>query len=237
MDIRQVIEAADDGRIREHLIAFLTAFTQPAFGALTKREVELKVFELLRGIGAVDEKASIYSLMTDLRITRAKATQMLFDLEVRSHGGDAAKLDDAIREALRHTKFAKDGDYFVLEIERPLALAHLRQRIREAGHVSDTSFNVSIVRAPVSAIADLISKLVPKDQHSNIKQALVAAGAKDDSFKGVLVQAFKGLGSKALGGVGDRVIEFAADRFLDPILSAACGAISEQWKSVFHEDR
>lgn len=237
MDIRQVIEAADDGRIREHLIAFLTAFTQPAFGALPKREVELKVFELLRGIEAVDEKASIYSLMTDLRITRAEATQMLFDLEVRSHGGDAAKLDNAIREALRHTKFAKDGDYFVLEIESPLVLAHLRQRIREAGHVSDTSFNTSIVRAPVGAVADLISKLVPKNQHGSIKQALVAAGAKDDSFKGVLVEAFKSLGSKALGGAGDRVIEFAADKFLDPILSVACDAISEQWKSVFHEDR
>lgn len=235
MDIQQVIEAADDALIRKHLVAFLTAFTAPAFGALPKREVELKVFELLRGIKAVDEKASIYSLMTDLRITRAKAMQMLFDLEVRSHGGDAAKLDDEIREALRHTKFAKDGDYFVLEIESPLALAHLRQRIREAGHVSDTSFNASIVRAPVSAVADLISKLVPKDQHTIIKQALVAAGAKDDSFKGVLVQAFKELGSKALGGAADRVIEFAADKFLDPILSAACDTISERWKAVFHE--
>jgi len=123
LEIEKLIGAAEDSVLREQLVVFLKDIMQPAFGALPKREVELKVFELLRGIGAVDEKASIYSLMTDLRITRAKATQMLFDLEVRSHGGDEARLDDEIREALRQTKFAKDGDYFVMEIESPLALA------------------------------------------------------------------------------------------------------------------
>lgn len=232
MDIEGLIETTDDGLLRKHLAAFLTAFTQPAFGALPKREVELKVFELLRGIGAVDKQASIYSLMTDLRITRAKATQMLFDLEVRTHGGDAAKLDDQIREALRRTKFAKDGDYFVMEIESPLALAHLRQRMRDAGHVSDTSFNASIVRAPLDAVVDLMLELIPHEQHEGIRASLEKAGAPPGTAKSVIRVAMKELGRKCFGGAADTLVDFAADKFIAPLLDGAFDAIVKKWAVI-----
>lgn len=232
MDIKRVIEAADDALLRSQLAAFLAAFTQPAFGALPKREVELKVLELLRGIGGVDEKASIYSLMTDLRITRAKATQMLFDLEVRAHGGDAAKLDAEISEALRRTKFAKDGDYFVIEIESPLVLAHLRQRIRAAGHVSDTSFNSSIVRAPLDAVVDLMLNLIPRDQHEGIKSSLEQAGAPPSTIKAMLKVSLKELGKKMCHGTADHFVDAMAKKWIDPLLDGAFDLITDRWKAV-----
>lgn len=232
MDIKRVIETADDALLRRQLVQFLTTFTKPAFGALPKREVELKVFELLRDIGAVDEKASIYSLMTDLRISRAKAMQMLFDLEVRAYGGDDAKLDDEIRVALMRTKFGKDGDYFVMEIESPLALAHLRQRMRDSGHVSDTSFNASIVRAPLDAVVDLMLELIPNERHEGIRTSLEKAGAPPGNVKSVIRVALKELGRKCLGGAADTLVDFAADKCIGPLLECAFDAITERWKLV-----
>ncbi len=232
MDIHRVIEAADDELIREHLCSFLVAFTQPAFGAMPKREIELKVFELLRGIGAIDENASIYTLMTDLRITRAKATQMLFDCEVRSHGRDAVKLDNEIRAALKRTRFAKEGEFFVLEIESPLALAHLRQRLRDKGHVSDTSFNASLVRAPLVAIVDLMLGLIPAEEHDQIRAALENAGAPPGTAKSVMKAALKDLGKACTVGAADTLVDMAVDRWIGPMLNGAYDEIADRWKSI-----
>jgi hypothetical protein len=233
VDIKLIIEGVPESELRVHLREFLIAFTQPAFGALPKREIELKVFELIKGIGAIDEKASIYSLMTDLRITRSKATQMLFDLEVRKDGGNTSKLDNEIRDALRRSRFAKDGEYFVMEMESPLALAHFRQRIRELGHVSDTSFNASIVRASLDAVVDLMLELIPKDGHEGIRAALEKAGAPPGTAKSILRSALKELGRKCVGGAADTLVDLAADNFIGPLIDGAKDLVVTNWKAVF----
>ena len=83
MDIRTFIEANSADDSREALIGILTRYTQPAFGALPKRETDILIFEVMRTLGLLPEDASVYDLMTDLRITRAKASQLLFDSAIR----------------------------------------------------------------------------------------------------------------------------------------------------------
>lgn len=240
MNITDKINALDEVSAKRELATFLEMFNAPAFGAMPKREIELSVFELLRNLGLVDEKATIYSLMTDLRITRAKASQLLFDLEVRKHGGDSNRLNEAIKEALVATKFAKDGDYFVMEIENPLILAHLRQKFRDLGHVTDTSFNASLVRAPLDAVTDLMLNIIADDRHGEIKQALEDAGAPEGmTVKGVLKGALKTLGKKVMGEAADQVAEAVVDNasaFISPILGAATEAITTQWNVLFNEN-
>ena len=237
MDIRESLDQLEANQVKEELASFLEDFSVPAFGSLPKREIELRVFELLRRLDILAQDASIYSLMTDLKVTRAKASQLIFDLEVRKHGNDTARLDEAIKAALIQTKFAKDGDYFVLEIENPLVLAHLRQRIKELGHISDTSFNTALVRAPVKAITDLMAELIANDQQAAIRQALIDAGAPEGmTFKGVLKGALGALGKKIAGQAGDAVAGAIVDRSADllaPLLNGAIQQIQERWPDVF----
>ena len=236
MDIALLLEEVEEERLKAELAGFLTDFMTPAFGSLPKREIELRVFDLLRNLGVLQKEATIYSLMTDLKVTRAKASQLIFDLEIRHHGSDRDRLDGLIKNALIETKFAKDGDYFVMEIENPLTLAHMRQRIREIGHFSDTSFNSALVRAPLDTVTDLMLDIIPEDQHQAIKGALVDAGAPDRSVKAVIKGALKTLGSKVIGEAADQVAEGIVDNsaeFLGPLVNAGIQQIREQWRHVF----
>lgn len=236
MDIAQALEQVGQDEIKAEVRAFLEDFMTPAFGSLPKREIELRVFDLMRSLGIVRAEATIYSLMTDLKVTRAKASQLIFDLEIRSHGSDQARLDELVKRALIATKFAKDGDYFVMEIENPLTIAHMRHKIREIGHFSDTSFNSSLVRAPLDTVTDLMLSLIPNDQHQAIKQALVEAGAPDRSVKAVLKGALKTLGRKVIGEAADQLAEGIVDSSADllaPIVNAATGQIRDRWRNVY----
>ena len=239
MDIEGALADVDEAELRAETAAFLQNFMTPAFGSLPKREIELGVFDLLRNLGILQTEATIYSLMTDLKVTRTKASQLIFDLEIRRHGSDRARLDDLVKQALIETKFAKDGDYFVMEIENPLTIAHMRQRIREVGHFSDTSFNSSLVRAPLSAVTDLMLSIIPDDQHQAIKAALVDAGAPDNSVKAVVKGALKTLGSKVIGEAADQVAEGIVDRsadFLGPLVNAGIEQIRDRWSALYPAD-
>ena len=240
MTLRESIEAVDEDKLKTEVENFLQDFMTPAFGSLPKREIELRVFDLMRNLEILKADATIYSLMTDLKVTRSKASQLIFDLEIRKHGNDKAKLDGLIKQALIATRFAKDGDYFVMEIENPLTIAHMRQRVRELGHISDTSFNSSLVRAPLDAVTDLMLDIIPDAQHEEIKDALVAAGAPERGFKAVLKGALKKLGSKVIGEAADQVAEGIVENsaeFLAPILNAGAGQIRDRWERLFAEEQ
>lgn len=236
MSLLDRYDEAPPEQVKTALRSLLAVATTPAFGAVSKRELELALFEMLRDIGVIEQKASLFSLMTDLRVTRAKASQLLFDFEVRARGSDSAGLDDEVRLALAQTKFAKDGDLFVLEIENPLVQAHLRNRLRELGHVSDASFNSAIVRMSSDAAADLIVELIPPDSRTAVKNALVAAGAPDGSVSGVLKGAVKTLAKKIAGEAGDAIAGEVVDKageFLKPVFDAATGGVTEAWNGLW----
>lgn len=112
MNIQHALVEVDAEQLRREPTEFLQDFMTPAFGSLPKREIELRVFTLLRNLGVVRNEATIHSLMTDLMVTRARASQLLFDLEIRQHGNDREKLDQLVKQALINTNFAKDGDFF-----------------------------------------------------------------------------------------------------------------------------
>ncbi len=67
---------------------------------MAKRAIALEIFKRLRTLGLIRYDGSWHDLMTELRITRAKATHLLFDLEVRRVGGPGMDLDLGVREAL-----------------------------------------------------------------------------------------------------------------------------------------
>lgn len=236
MDIARALELIGEEELRAEVEHFLKDFMTPAFGSLPNREIELRVFDLMRNLGILQTEATIYSLMTDLMVTRTKASQLIFDLEIRRYGSDRHRLDELIKNALINTKFAKDGDYFVMEIENPLTLAHLRQRIREIGHFSDTSFNSALVRAPLDTVTDLMLNIIPDAQHEAVKRALIDAGAPDRGVKAVIKGALKTLGSKIIGEAADQVAEGLVDNsanFLEPLVNAGIGQIRERWQGIF----
>lgn len=230
MEIDTVIDGLDEAGAKAALKRLLGAYTAPAFGALPKREIDLLVFCEMSRLGVVPADASLYDLMTGMRVSRAKASQLLFEREVRSR--TPADLDVAVTNALGRVRFEKSGDIFSIEIEDPLLHAHLKERLRRLGHASDTSFNPSLVRMGLDAARDLIVDVMPEDRRKAVRKALIDAGAPDDSVKGVVGRALKAIGSKVGSGATDMATEAAKDQ-VKLLLAGAAPAIVTTFTTLF----
>ncbi len=236
MDIDGHIDSLGEDACREVLKTLLKAYCLPAFGALPKREVDLLLFDLLFETGLLRSDASIYDLMRDLRVGRSKARNLLYDREVRLATNGEAALDTRLRALLGKASFAQDGSYFVLEVENPLIQAHMRERLRELNHLTDSSFNPQLVRLQPAAVTALAATIIPEAERERIRKALVKAGAPDDSFHGVLRGAFEKLGGQIAKEAGSRAAGALLDRageFLTPVFEASAGAITQAWGGVF----
>lgn len=233
MDVRETIEAIDIEDSREALIDVLKRYTHPAFGALSKRETDIMIFEVMRTLGLLPENASVYDLMTDLRITRAKASQLLFDSAIRKFDENPELLNAKVVEALCSARFHRDADkYYVIEVEDPLVNADIKEKVRKAGYISDSSFNSALIRLPLDAVVDLVADLLPEDRQDEVKTELVAAGAPEaPSFKNVVKSSLKALGKKVVGEAADGLVD-EAGAFLAPILRDGT-AVAVKWGAVF----
>lgn len=209
MDIPKSIAALSGDEAKDALSRILTAFTSPAFGTLPKREIDLMVFTEMTRLGIVSPKASAYELMVGLRVARAKANSLVFDRDLRAH--EVGDLDAAITEALANARFAKDGDYFVLEEDNPLLHATLKDRLKRLGHISDTSFNTALIRMSPDAATALTVDLMPKDGREEVRRALVKAGAPDESLHGTVKRALIAVRDKVKDGAVDMAADFGKE--------------------------
>ena len=186
---------------------FLEVFAKPAFGAISKTEVDNLVFALLIEVGALDPKSQVYEIARDLNVTPAKARNLLFQWQLRSMGDGNALKDDLIA-ALRSVRFANEGNLLVFGIESPLLREELRSRLKRMGVYADASFSSEIVRLSVKHFVEFLDASLDKDAKKAMHRALIEDGQiKDKSFKAVAFRILKGVAKKAAGEVGDEITD------------------------------
>jgi hypothetical protein len=214
------IDALDETRAKEILKNILSHACVPAFGVLPQRELDLLLFKALRDAGMIDTSNSHYTLMTALKITKAKARNLVFDLEIRD-AQMAASLDDRAREALAKPRgFVKDGAYLAFGIENPVVQAHIRDKVNDLGHLTDASFDSAIVKIKPDAMGELVEALMNEDEKAAFSEAMIEAGyEQDESLSTALKEGLKHLGNKTIGEtatmIGAGYIDDLAD-FLMP---------------------
>lgn len=225
MDLEKIIREIGDAKSASALKTLLKRFLDPAFGALPKSEIELLFLETLTEVGAISAEPSVYELVSNLRVTRTKARNLIYERELRRLS--TTELDSRVRSLLKRPIIQKAGEQFVLEVENPLVSDHLRSKVQALGHVSDGSFSPSIVKLPLDAVVALIEHYIPKDQHDPVKDALIAAGAPDTSFKGVLKAVLKKVAGKVASDTGEALLDNASE-YISPIVDAALGGLTQK---------
>ncbi len=235
MDIAGALKKLEKPELEALLGRLLSDYTAPAFGVLPKREVDLLVFRTLRDARLICSEAALYQVMADLRVSRSKARNLLFDLEIRH--AQAGQLDDQVRSVIMNDSYFRDANWFVLEVENPVVQAHLREICRRARVVTDASFNPSLVRLPVSGLASVLEEFMTADQQAEVKRGLYRAGKLDDpSFRGLMKRALSDLAGRFAGKVGGEVMDGAigaVGEFLQPILSGDQEEITDIWSGIY----
>ena len=225
MEIQQQIQGSSEASTKEVLDLILAAYLSPAFGVLTKREIDILIFDALEKIGYIDANPTIYSLIQKLRVTKSKARQLLYERELRRM--NEKDLDARVKELLKRPTIQKQGELFALEIENPLLSDHLRAKVQTLGYASDGSFSPSLVKLSDEAIVALIDALLDEKQKKEVTRAFEKLGLPDKSFKGVLKGVLKVLAKKAADEAGSKLVENVLGPVIDGDFDGITKAIEE----------
>ena len=189
------------------------------------------MLNLLEDIGVINAEPSVYELVSKLKITRSKARNLIYQRELRTTTSE--QLDLRVRAILQRPIIQKAGDVFVLEVENPLVADHLRAKVQNLGYVSDGSFSPNVVKLSLDAITALLESNLTEKERTDVRKALIAAGAPDASFRGVLKATLKKLAFKVAADTGEEMME-QVSKYMKPIVEGAVEEIKVRSKDIFH---
>jgi len=198
---------ASEGEILEALDEFLERFLNPAFGSLSKTEIEILILDLLEKTGKITEEknSSQYLLSTELKVSPSKAKNLWYNWSLRKKY-EEKQLKEMLGNILLNSKYKahKDNDgWFWLQIENPLLLEYVKDKIQTFGHIQDSSFSPKIIKLQAKAFTDLIEDCIGKEKNAIIKKL----GITENKFKGLLIETAKEIAKKHLTNSGVTLVE------------------------------
>jgi hypothetical protein len=151
---------------------------EPALGARSKRELELKMFELLYGAGL--DSASVGDVGRDLAIPRARARNLILDTRARSLANeDAAARARRLRDVLcswpKTPKVELEAGRLRFVVDDPHVRDMLKSYAYDRGIVVDGSFSGEIVSMTWASWARMITSLLTEAEYKQAANAFATA--------------------------------------------------------------
>jgi hypothetical protein len=181
-------------------------------------------------MGVISPEPQVYDLVSTLKVTRAKASKLLYERELRR--STRIDLDDRVKKALRSPLIDKRGAHFMLEVDNPLLLDHLRDTVRKLGHISDGSFSSSLVKLSVDAFVALVEDIL-KDELETAEAVLREAGAPDTSIKDLIKAACVKLAQRIAADTGEAAMQQASD-FFGALVDGKVSELKDIAAEMFH---
>lgn len=164
---------------QELLIQFLNNYSTPSFGTLSKRDVDISVFMLMQDLGIIPMHPQIYDVVSFLHVTSSKARNLIYESSLRRNS--YGTLDLALFELLKCPIFlATSDDMIAIEIDDPLLIDHLRQKLRELKFVTDGSFNKGIIKMSINAYATLFDVFLSEADRERLFPAMSEIQYEED---------------------------------------------------------
>jgi hypothetical protein len=234
MNIILQLNEKDAAEVKNAFIELLRDYLTPAFGSISKRDFDILLFMKLQELGVIDKSPEIYELVSELKVTRAKARNLLYEAKLRASTSE--DLDRELKELLVNPIFLKDQDKIGIEIGNPYLIDHLRFKLKKLNHITDGSFSPELVKLTVDAYISLFESYLPEYSKQEVLDSLINIGAASDtSFSGVLTSILKKLGTKVADEVGGQVAE-SIGGYLKPIIDGNVSSIAEIFSSFFDEE-
>ena len=151
-----------NANIKALISDFFEFYTTPAFGARSKSEIDLKVFELLRERGDIDD--DYYNVSRKLKITPTRAKNLILNAKLRRESGN---YDEKFIDLLKNLKFkisVNSNEIILLYVPDILFREHIKAILKQQGIIWDSSFNSEIVKIRLDDFLDIVyEKLKFKD--------------------------------------------------------------------------
>lgn len=209
--IKSKLNQKDHNELRDALFLILNTYCNPSFGSMSKHDIDLLLFESMVNLGLINKDPSIYYVMRDLKVTRTKARNLIYEYQLRKVENED-ELGMQLSETLKRPLLFRESNNVWLEIDNPYLIDYVRNELKQLGYVTDGSFHAELVRLSVEAFSGLYEKLSPDERKRDIKKRLVRLGVKPDtSLKALLPTLIKGVGKTmfktAMGKVGEDIAD------------------------------
>ncbi|WP_396167025.1 hypothetical protein [Flavobacterium sp.] len=210
MKLIDKIDSLNSDDIKVVFKELIKDYFSPAFGSISKRDLDILLFIKLQKLKLISENPEIYELISELRVTRAKARSLLYESKLRQ--STTKQLDEELIEIITNPIFLKDNDKIGLEIGNPYLIDYIKDKLKKLNHITDGSFSPELIKLTPEAFVALFESYVPNESKSEILKILISIGANEDtSLKGALKGIFKKLGSKIADKVGEEIGENIVD--------------------------
>lgn len=212
MSLIQELHQIEAENVKEAFVDFLEQYLNPAFGSMSKRDIDILLFMKLQDLGLIQHNPELYEIVSSLKVTRAKARNLLYEAKMRTT--TVEELDKELKNILKSPVFLKENDKISLEIGNPLLIDHLRDKLKKLKHITDGSFSPELVKLTIGAYAALFESMLNEKSKDTIRKALIQCGAiEEPTLKGILTNVFKSLASKFLGKMGDEIVAGTSEYF------------------------
>ncbi len=171
----------DDARAAKFARSFLRSYLVPALGVLPKTEIDLRVFSLLVGAGAIDPNGSIFTLARSLNITPSKARSLIFQYQLR-HVSEA-DTDKEVLKTIAGARYWKDGSNLAFGVESPLVRAAIAAKMRERGVFSDVSLSGDILKVSPEQFGEVLAVLLPAEVAKSLAKKLSKEGVSESTVR------------------------------------------------------
>ena len=230
MDRNRIVAEADERDVRGALADILEGALTPAFGARTKKELELSIVEALVRVGALDIEPSVYDLVSGLRITKTKARALLYERELRRQTPES--LDEVTKGLLRRPLLQNHAYCVALDVENPYVADHIRARIRMLGHASDGSFSPNLIRLSPEAAGALVSHYLSGGQRQKVESTLRKVTGEQGKAETLVSLAVRAAASTVAGRAGEELMDWGAEA-IGSLLDANQSRIESMFRPLF----
>lgn len=166
---------------KDLITEFFEFYTTPAFGARSKSEIDLKVFELLGKCGYIDD--DYYNVSRKLKITPTRAKNLILNAKLRAESQlNTEEMYNHFLEKIKELGYKTDSrnnSIIIFSLPDMLLREYLKFKLRTVGKIWDSSFNSELVRVSVDDFLDIVSdadlkrKIKRQDVRNKIKDAII----------------------------------------------------------------
>ncbi|MBQ6277766.1 MAG: hypothetical protein IJK62_13805 [Bacteroidales bacterium] len=185
----------DSKKIYNALDKIVQKYTEPAFGTLSKKELDIVMFNALYELGLIDKKTQdikrldVYNVMTKLKVTKTKAKSLIDESSLRKM--DNFDFEEQVTKLLEDEMIIVDGNKICLEVENPVLMEYIKSELKKEKHITDGSFSPEIVKLSIPAYLCLCEKFA-ETHLERLKKKLRDSGVEtplsdgEEKFKDLL---------------------------------------------------
>jgi hypothetical protein len=196
------------------LNGFLAAYCATCFGGLTKREIDLLVFQLLIKTEQILLTDGQQNISRTLRIPISKVKSLIYETQLRDDSCNANWFRTETLKTLQTARLwaNKTEGHIKLSIDNPMLRKELESKIKQLNGFADYSFNGDILKIDFDIYAELLKILVidPDDLQQlekTLRDALKNEKAELPHWKDLVNAMLMGAASKT----GEKAVEITID--------------------------